>query len=87
MSICLHCKFWVKSEKFNHGACHLNPPIGDSPSMTGERRGVWPRSHPQDWCGKFKPHPGDINNDDAVSPTLHTDAPKKIKTAKNKIKK
>lgn len=50
---CSVCKFWVSKDP-NYGDCRFNPPvvIAVSPEQYLEAR--WPRTEPDDWCGKFE---------------------------------
>lgn len=82
VQLCRNCKFWVRSERFSHGNCHLNPPVGSSPSQLDGQKGVWPRSNQNDWCGQFE----EGEHEDAVIVAEHPTKNKNKKSAKNKEK-
>jgi hypothetical protein len=52
---CEVCRFWKAEPKWEDGYCHRCPPAavfitGEEPTM---RRGQWPVTHYEDWCGEF----------------------------------
>jgi hypothetical protein len=42
--VCRNCRFYF----YDGGECKRRSPITD-----GERKAIWPKTNPIDWCGEF----------------------------------
>ena len=57
---CGNCYYWLVSASSMRGRCRFNPPTFNpitSPVAVDNDEPYWPRTLPEDWCGKFKSTP------------------------------